>query len=127
MRLLVDTHILIWFLEGNSSLTQPRQQLIIDSDNDIFVSIACLWEIAIKISTGKLNLSLSMKEIVDYLGKENFKILSITSEHIIEIEKLPFYHKDPFDRILIAQAKVESLALITDDKHMKLYNVKTYS
>ena len=72
MRLLVDTHILIWFLEGNSSLTQPRQQLIIDSDNEIFVSIACLWEIAIKISTGKLNLSLSMKEIVDYLGERKF-------------------------------------------------------
>jgi PIN domain nuclease of toxin-antitoxin system len=126
MRLLVDTHILIWFLEGNPSLTQPRQQLIIDSDNEVFVSIACLWEIAIKISTGKLNLSLSMKEIVDYLGEENFNILSITSEHIIEVEKFHFHHKDPFDRILAAQAKVESLVLITDDKYMKLYGVKTH-
>ena len=105
MRLLADTHILIWFLEGDSSLTQPRQQLIVDSDNEIFVSVACIWEIAIKISTKKLHLSLSMKKIVDYLLEENFKFLSVTSEHVIEVEKLPFTTRIPLTEYLLPKPK----------------------
>jgi PIN domain nuclease of toxin-antitoxin system len=116
MRLLIDTHILIWFLEGNSSLTSSRQQLIIDSESQVFISIASLWEIAIKVSLGKLTLSLSMAEIIEYLHEEDFKIIPITPEHIVEIVTLPFHHRDPFDRMLAAQSKVENLPLITDDK-----------
>jgi PIN domain nuclease of toxin-antitoxin system len=81
MQLLIDTHILIWFLEGNKSLSKSRRQLIADSNNDVFVSIATLWEIAIKISIGKLTLAKPLADVIKQIGIENIEILAISPEH----------------------------------------------
>ncbi|MGI8494792.1 MAG: type II toxin-antitoxin system VapC family toxin [Pyrinomonadaceae bacterium] len=85
MRLLLDTHILIWFLEGNKSLLKSNRQIIADSDNDIFVSIVPLWEIAIKISIGKLTLAKPLAGAIKQIVIENIEILPISPEHILQI------------------------------------------
>lgn len=124
MRLLIDTHILIWFLEGNKLLSKSRRQIIADSQNDVFISIASLWEIAIKISIGKLTLAQSLEDVIKQIAIENIKILPILPEHTLEVSTLPFHHRDPFDRIIIAQSKIENLPLIADDGEFSNYGIK---
>jgi PIN domain nuclease of toxin-antitoxin system len=104
MRLLIDTHILIWFLEGSKFLSKPRRRIIADPQNDIFVSITSLREIAIKISLGKLTLSQPLANVIKQIAVENIEILSIAPEHTLHVSALPFHHRDPFDRIIICQA-----------------------
>jgi len=124
MRLLIDTHILLWFLEGNQLLATSRHQIIADPENDIFVSIGSLWEMAIKISLNKLTLSYPLAEIVDHITSENINILPILPAHAIEISVLPFHHRDPFDRLLVAQSRIERLALMSNDKNFKSYEIE---
>lgn len=124
MRLLIDTHILIWFLEGNNSLSNSHQQIIADSSNEILLSIASLWEIAIKISIGKLTLSQPFEDVIEQIDAENIEILPISPEHTLQVSKLPFHHRDPFDRIIIAQCQVENLPIISIDKNFSDYSVK---
>ena len=115
MRILIDTHILIWFLEGNSELTARQKSLIVSSDNEIFASIASLWEIAIKVDLGKLTLANPLVDVIAGLKSENIDILSITPTHTLQVSTLPLYHRDPFDRMIIAQAQVEFLDVISSD------------
>ncbi len=124
MRLLLDTHILIWFLEGNLLLAKSRRQIIVDPNNEVFLSIASLWEIAIKISLGKLTLSQPLANIINQLVVENIEILPIRASHILQVSTLPFHHRDPFDRIIIAQSSVENLLVITDDTEFANYDIK---
>jgi len=124
MQLLIDTHILIWFLEGNKLLPKLRRQIIANPQNDIFVSIASLWEIAIKISIGKLTLAKPLADIIKQITIENIEILSIVPEHTLQVSALPFHHRDPFDRIIIAQSQVENLPTMTDDGEFGNYGVK---
>ncbi len=124
MQLLLDTHILIWFLEGNNLLSKSRRQIIANSQNDIFISIASLWEIAIKISIGKLILAKPLTDVIKQIGLENIEILAISPEHTLQVSNLPFHHRDPFDRIIVAQAQVENLAMMTDDIEFGNYGVK---
>ena len=115
MRILIDTHILIWFLEGNSELSDVHKSFIVDSDNEVFTSIASLWEMAIKVNIGKLTLANPLVDVVAGLRKENIEILSITPSHTLQVSSLPLHHRDPFDRMLIAQAQVEFLDVVTND------------
>lgn len=124
MQLLIDTHILLWFLEGNKLLLKSRRQIIVNPNNDIFVSIASLWEIAIKISVGKLTLAKPLADIIKQIAIEDFEILPILPEHTVQISALPFHHRDPFDRMIIAQSKVENLKIMTDDGEFGSYGVK---
>ena len=124
MRLLIDTHILIWFLEGNKSLSKSRRQIIANPQNEIFVSIASLWEMAIKISLGKLTLAKSLADVIKQIGVEDIELLPISPEHTLQVSTLPFHHRDPFDRIIIAQSQIENLAVMTDDKDFADYGVK---
>lgn len=124
MQLLIDAHILIWFLEGSNSLIESRRQIIADSQNDVFVSIATLWEIAIKISIGRLSLAAPLANVFKQIGTENFEILPISPEHTLQVSTLPFYHRDPFDRIIIAQAQVENLLIMTDDDEFGNYTIE---
>ncbi len=124
MRLLIDTHILIWFLEGNKLLAKPRRQIIANPQNNIFVSIASLWETAIKISLGKLALASPLADVIKQIAVENIEILPIAPEHTLQVSALPFYHRDPFDRIIIAQAQIENLPIMTDDGEFGSYAVK---
>ncbi|MDQ3800634.1 MAG: type II toxin-antitoxin system VapC family toxin [Acidobacteriota bacterium] len=124
MRLLIDTHILIWFLEGNKSLSKARRQIIVDAQNDVFLSIASLWEIAIKISLGKLTFSQPFADVVKQIAVEDIKVLSITPEHTLQVSALSFHHRDPFDRIIIAQAQIENLPVMTSDAEFGSYAIK---
>jgi PIN domain nuclease of toxin-antitoxin system len=124
MRLLIDTHSLIWYLEGNKKLRAGQRELIVNSDNDILVSVVSLWEIAIKSSIGKLMLSRSLADILDQLDSQSINILGIERGHVLQVEKLPHHHRDPFDRLIIAQSKVEFLTVVTHDRNFSEYGVK---
>ena len=123
MQLLIDTHILIWFLEGKSSLSAKRKLLIVNGDNSVFISIASLWEIAIKVSLSKLDLSATIPAMIERVQAESIEILAITPDHILKVSKLPFHHRDPFDRMIIAQALVEDMPLISTDSDFTKYGV----
>lgn len=124
MRLLIDTHILIWFLEGNKLLSKSRRQIIANPQNDIFISIVSLWEMAIKISIGKLTLAKPLADVLKQIAIDDFEILPIAPEHTFQVSILPFHHRDPFDRIIIAQAQLENLTVITDDGEFGDYGIK---
>lgn len=104
MKYLIDTHIFIWFVENLPNLPQSIKNLIEDESSEIFISIASLWEISIKTSIGKLQLNRKYEEILDVLRDNSIEILPIDFAHTVENNRLPFYHRDPFDRIIIAQA-----------------------
>lgn len=115
MRLLIDTHVLIWFLEGSNLLSASRRQIIASPANNVFVSIASIWEIAIKISVGKLILAKPLADVIKQIAAENIGILAISPEHTLQVSTLPFHHRDPFDRIIISQAIVENIDFISAD------------
>ncbi len=115
MRILIDTHILIWFLEGKSLLSTSHRQTIASPNNNVFVSIASVWEIAVKISIGKLILAKPLEDVVKQIAAENIEILAILPEHALQVSTLPFHHRDPFDRIIVSQAIVENMNFISAD------------
>ncbi len=119
---LIDTHILIWLLSESEELSE-KARLELESGNKIFVSIATLWEIAIKKSIGKLKLSYSIKDIVEKCFKYEIDILPIKPEHLDYIDKLPNIRNDPFDRLIISQAVTEGLQLISKDEKIAKYDV----
>ena len=115
MQLLIDTHVLIWFLEGNNLLSASCRQIIVSPANKLFVSIASIWEIAIKISVGKLILAKPLADVIKQIAAENIEILAISPEHALQVSTLPFHHRDPFDRIIISQAIIENIDFISAD------------
>ena len=118
MRLLLDTHILLWWLANSASLSDRARELIADPDNAVFVSAVSLWEIRLKQSLGKLQLPSDFEE---RLAGESFESLPLLAAHAREVASLPWHHRDPFDRMLIAQARVAELALLTADETAALY------
>lgn len=121
MTYLIDTHVFIWFIQNSSNLTTSNRNIIENADTEILISIASLWEISIKNSTGKLQLTKGFSSMTNYL-KDNFiEILPITFSHTLENNKLPFHHRDPFDRIIAAQAIVENLDFISADSAFDNY------
>jgi len=118
MKYLIDTHILIWWAENNKKLKKQYKKIIANGDNIIFVSVASVWEIIIKTKLKKIKLKVPVNKIIE---KYNFHILDIKIDHILELNKLEDYHKDPFDRLLVTQSKVEDLILLTDDKLINQY------
>ena len=123
-KFLLDTHALIWFLEGDIQLSSTAKTLILDTNNQLFVSVASLWEMAIKMSIGKLTLAHSIEQIIARLPLEFIELLPIEVPHILAIQKLPFHHKDPFDRLLIAQTEAEALTIISNETLFDQYAVK---
>ena len=124
MNYLIDTHILIWFIEGNEQLSKKAQAIITNPANNIYISQASLWEMTIKISIGKLSLSISLSDLELFLSNNQFQILETKFRHYEILQYLPFHHQDPFDRLIIAQGKAEDYILITNDARFKLYDVK---
>lgn len=125
MRYLLDTHSLIWFIGGDTQLSSDARQLIDDEENELFISVASLWEMAIKFSIGKLNLGQPYDQMFpEQLEKNSIEILSITVDHLKTVSNLPFHHRDPFDRLIIAQAQVEHLPIISMDTVFDDYGVK---
>lgn len=121
MRYLIDSHIFLWWLSGDKKISGSIQRILENPQNQIYVSVATLWEISIKHTLGKLPLKTTLSEMISVSG---FEVLSITGDHILELEKLPFLHNDPFDRILIAQTKAEDFIFITVDAQIRKYDVK---
>ena len=123
MKLLLDTHTFIWFVENDESLPASLKTQIEDTDNEIFISIVSLWEIAIKTSLGKLEMAIDLPSIINKIEENGFVILPIFPEHTVCVASLPFHHKDPFDRILIAQTMIEKLTIISKDGIFNSYGV----
>ncbi len=121
MSFLLDTHILLWFLENDSKLSTQVREVIINPKNIIFVSAISAWEISIKQSLGKL---IAPNNLEEALGFSRLEVLAMKLAHAIKVSDLPMHHKDPFDRMLIAQALVEGLTIITVDHKFKLYDVQ---
>ncbi len=121
---LLDTHTLIWFIGGNKELSQVARQSIEADDTINFVSIASLWEIAIKISLGKLGLKTPFNQINQQILENGFEILPVTFDDTLTVSGLPFHHRDPFDRIIIAQSITNGLNIISKDEIFSLYDVK---
>lgn len=121
-RLLLDTHVLLWWLSDDPQLGRRTRRAIGDARNQVYISAASVWEIAIKKSLGKLTAPDDMDAIVD---DEGFDQLPITLFHAEQAGMLPEYHKDPFDRMLIAQAQAEGLVVVTSDEKITRYGVRT--
>lgn len=116
MRLLLDAHIFIWLIDGNPKLSQTARQAIEDESNTLHLSIVSLWEITIKTSLGKLELAIPLEQIfINFILPSGIEILPIHLPHLLILQTLPFHHRDPFDRLLISQAKSEILTLVSED------------
>jgi len=123
MNILLDTHILLWYLDDNPKLPVDKRLLIEDGRNSITVSIASLWEMTIKASLGKLNLTDDLPTIENILRRQGIAILSIQTSHLVRLFDLPLHHRDPFDRIIISQALVEELTVLSDDGRFSDYPI----
>ena len=121
MDYLLDTHTFLWFLEGNENLSQKATAAIESSKNNSFISIASIWEVAIKMSLKKLTLDVKLEDLKQEILTNNFEILPLDFEHILELYKLEEIHKDPFDRIIISQAISEKFTIISKDSNFGLY------
>ena len=121
MNLLLDTHVLLWWLDNPTTLLSEQALIAIrDPDNQIIVSVVSAWEIAIKKALGKLESPDNLKEVIVDSG---FGLMPIDYEHAWQVKDLPSHHRDPFDRLLVTQAKIERLTLVTRDLRLKAYNV----
>lgn len=125
MRLLLDTHTFLWFIAGSKSLSQNARDLIEDVANEKFVSAASIWEIAIKHSIGKLPLAAPFRTLIpQQLALNGFDLLPITVSQLSLLVALPFHHRDPFDRLLIARSLVDNLFLVSTDAKFDAYGVQ---
>jgi len=120
MNLLLDTHVLLWWLNDDPTLSKKSRTAIAEGKNLVFVSAVVVWEIRIKEALGKLEIPLNFKGVLD---SQPFEMLDITVEHAHAVKDLPAHHRDPFDRMLIAQARVEGFTLLTHDTRLKKYKV----
>jgi len=121
MRYLLDTHTLLWFLQAEPQLPEKVANEITNIENNCYVSIASLWEIAIKINLGKLTVKFPFVKFASYLADNDIEVLQIGFDHLIQVATLDLYHRDPFDRIIIAQGLVENLTIITKDENFPSY------
>jgi PIN domain nuclease of toxin-antitoxin system len=125
MRLLLDTHTLLWFIANDPQLSVPARRNIEDAAHEKFVSAANLWEITVKLSLGKLKLPRPFAEVFpQQLEVNGFELLPISCAHLNQNVTLPFHHRDPFDRLLIAQALADDLTIVTRDLEFSKYSVK---
>ncbi len=117
---LIDTHILLWDMTGSERL-QNHHQDILNGESELFVSIASIWEIAIKVSIRKLPMP---DDLLEQINSSSINILPISPEHALAVTHLPHHHRDPFDRMLVAQAQMENLPIMSMDKNIRLYEVE---
>ncbi len=124
MKLLLDTHTFLWFVEDDPCLPINVKATIENPGHEIFVSIASLWEMSIKVNLGKLHLTSEIEIIFDQIIENGFLLVPILPQHIIRHSKLPFIHRDPFDRMIIAQSLSEKMPIIGKDLIFKDYGIK---
>jgi PIN domain nuclease of toxin-antitoxin system len=125
MRLLLDTHALLWWATNDAALPSPSRRRISEARSEVLVSAASAWEIATKTRLGRLPSALQLVDDFEgFLVRQDFEALAITVDHGLRAGLLPGYHKDPFDRMLIAQAQAENLAIISNDQVFDQYGVR---
>ena len=122
MNLLLDTHVALWAITDSPRLPVNARELILAPRTTVHVSAASLWEIAIKHGLGRGDMPVSAEEALRYFQESNYRIVSIEPEHAVAIEGLPAHHADPFDRMLVAQALVEPMRLMTHDRQVARYS-----
>ncbi|MBD3421745.1 MAG: PIN domain-containing protein [Chitinivibrionales bacterium] len=122
MNIMLDTHILLWWLDDPAKLTDDACGLISSGSNNVYISSAVIWEIVLKKSLGKLEIPPELDTIIQ---ENRFQYLPVAPQHAFALEKLPNIHRDPFDRILIAQALHEKFTFITRDAHILRYDIET--
>ena len=124
MNLLLDTNAFLWFIAGDENLSSVARTTIENPENNRYLSVASLWEIAIKVSIGKLELSEPFEKLIpEQLTENGIQLLDISVAHTALIASLPFHHRDPFDRLIAAQAKVEQMTLISSDDVFDKYEI----
>ena len=121
MNFLLDTHLILWAATNPHRLSEDARRIVLDSANELFYSAASLWEIAIKRGLGRSDFQVDPRRLWRMLPLNGYRELPITGEHGIAVETLPLLHKDPFDRLLLAQARVESMVLLTKDLQLAEY------
>ncbi len=122
MNLLLDTHIALWAITDSPKLSQKARELIESPKTTIWISVASLWEIAIKYSLGRGDMPISSQQAISYFRESGYRFLAVEAEHAVAVEELPSHHQDPFDRILVAQALIEPMRLMTHDSLVALYS-----
>ena|SRR5436309_166808 len=124
MKLLLDTHTFLWFVSGDARLSQRARRGMEHEEAELILSTASVWEMAIKAGLGRLQLPGSVKEYIAEKVAGGFGVLPVEWTHAAAVEKLPLHHRDPFDRLLVAQALAEDLPVVTDDPAFRSYGVK---
>lgn len=124
MNLVLDTNAFLWIVSDDKKLSRKAKKLFLNKSNEIYLSAASIWEMAIKISLGRLTLDEPLESFIEtHAVGNNIKILDIRSKHLYKIENLPFHHRDPFDRIIIAQCMIENYFIVGSDKAFDSYPV----
>ena len=123
MKYLLDTHVVLWMAENSPMLSDAAKLAILDKHSLKFVSIVSAWEVAIKLTTGKLRLEGGLEEFFHIMDENGLQVLGIERAYLQRVQTLPFWHKDPFDRLLIATAVIENMVLISADENVPKYEV----
>ena len=123
MRYLLDTHVVLWFFDDVVKLLETALRIILDPANEKYVSIASAWEVAIKVGKGNLRFNGGVSRFFDVIYQNGFELLPITEAQVKWLETLPLIHRDPFDRLLVATAKVERMTILTADENIHQYDV----
>ncbi len=123
MRLLLDTHVLLWWLSNDRKLAKAAREIIANPDNDVLVSAVSVWEVAIKATLGRIEIELD--DLEDEIVRNGFRPLPIAFRHAVTVGRLPAVHRDPFDRMLVAQASVEELRVVSHDRVFERYGLNT--
>lgn len=125
MKILIDTHIFLWYVTNNKNLNESTKLIINERENIIYLSQASIWEIAIKNSLGKLTFNSPFREFIEeQITVNDFNVLSFNLSHFEQVTKLLFHHRDPFDRIIIAQSISENIPIISYDEMFKFYDIQ---
>ncbi|GIK61367.1 MAG: type II toxin-antitoxin system VapC family toxin [Ignavibacteriota bacterium] len=125
MECLLDTNALLWIVTDDVQLSKKARKIFLDEENEIFISVASLWEIAIKVSLKRLNLGQTLNEFyIRHIVGNKIRLMDIKVEHLAELEYLEFHHRDPFDRLIISQAIVEKIHVLSKDKVLSKYPIK---
>ena len=122
MQVLLDTHIALWAIADDERLSSRAREMILDAVNSIRISAASLWEISIKRSLANIEMPISSKDALEYFTRSGYLVLPVTAAHTIAAESLPEIHRDPFDRMLVAQALEEPMRLLTHDQTVARYS-----
>lgn len=123
MKYLIDTHAFLWFYNGSPLLPLAVRKIVENPENETFLSVASIWEMAIKVSTGKLVLNMPIEKLIDFAVSDGFLTLPVHGAHALGVSKMAFHHKDPFDRLLIAQSLAYSMPMLSTDVIFDEYGV----